>query len=262
MKIAVCVKQVPNTKDITWTENNTIEREGLESILNPSDALALDFAVKLKNQNQNIETVALTMGPKQAEEVLRYAISLGIDEGILLNDKKFAGSDTLATSRTLASALKNNIKDCDLIITGQIAIDGDTAQTGPSIAQFLDFHLATYVTEILELKENFIIVTKNTNYGEATLKIELPALICVEKTSQMLKKPLIGGYIKAQDATVKTLTAGNLNLNPEQLGLKGSPTKVVEAFRPEKRKRGETIVKSSIDEYVAFLNNKVDELKR
>ena len=152
MKIVICVKQVPDTSDIKWTENNTIQREGLESILNPYDAFAIESALKIKKSVENVETIAITMGPIQANEVIRKSLALGIDDGFVISDKKFAGADTIATSRTLAIAISNRIGKFDLILCGQFAIDGDTAQTPPMIAQNLGLPQVTFVKEILEVK--------------------------------------------------------------------------------------------------------------
>jgi electron transfer flavoprotein beta subunit len=147
MKIIVCVKQVPDTADIKWSENNTIIREGVESIINPFDEFAIETALRIKDQNPKTHITVLTMGPPQAVEILKRAIAMGADDGILVSDRKFAGADTQATSRTLATTIKNMVKDFDLLICGQFAIDGDTAQTGPSIAQHLDLPQVTYVKD-------------------------------------------------------------------------------------------------------------------
>ena len=163
MKIVICVKQVPDTSDIKWTENNTIQREGLESILNPYDAFAIESALKIKKSVENIETIAITMGPMQANEVIRKSLALGIDDGFVISDKKFAGADTIATSRTLAIAISNRIGKVDLILCGQFAIDGDTAQTPPMIAQNLGLPQVTFVKEILEVNENPCIYAKRNS---------------------------------------------------------------------------------------------------
>ncbi len=129
MKIIVCIKQVPDTADIKWTENNTMVREGVESIINPFDEYALETALRIKDENPDTIIKVLTMGPPQAEEILKRAIALGCDEGILVSDRKFAGADTQATSRTLAHAISAKAPDFDLIICGQFAIDGDTVNS-------------------------------------------------------------------------------------------------------------------------------------
>ena len=165
MKIALCVKQVPDTADIKWTENNTIQREGLESIINPFCTYGLEAAVKLKKSKNNVEIVTLTMGPPQAESVIRTTLAIGADRGFVISDKKFAGADTIATSTTLAGAIKSKIGDVDLVICGQFAIDGDTAQTPAMIAQKLGITQVTYVKEIIEIDENTIKVKKETEDG-------------------------------------------------------------------------------------------------
>ena len=145
MKILVCIKQVPDTADIKWTENNTIQREGVESVINPFDIYAIETALEIKKSCENVEITALSMGPLQAEEILRKAIAVGCDNGVLVSDKKFAGADTYSTGKTIAAAIKTFCQDFDLIICGQFATDGDTAQTGPTIANNLNIPQVTYV---------------------------------------------------------------------------------------------------------------------
>ncbi|MBQ8168674.1 electron transfer flavoprotein subunit beta/FixA family protein, partial [bacterium] len=137
MKIALCVKQVPDTSDIKWTENNTMQREGVESIINPYDVYATELALKVK-ESLKANITAFTMGPQQATNMLKELIALGVDEGVLISDKKFAGADTYATGKTIATAIKKTLPDFDLILCGQFAIDGDTAQTGPCVASLLN----------------------------------------------------------------------------------------------------------------------------
>ena len=160
MNIAVCVKQVPDTAEIKWTENNTIDRNGLESVINPFDTYALETALKIKDKYENINITALTMGPPQAEEIIRKAISFGVDNGFVITDKKFSGADTVATGRTIANAISKCIENVDLIICGQFATDGDTAQTGPTISTNLNYNLATYVKEVLNIEDEYITVKK------------------------------------------------------------------------------------------------------
>jgi len=252
MKIAVFIKQVPDTADIRWTENNTMVREGVESVLNPFDEYALEAALRIKDENPETIITAITMGPPQAETVLRRAIAMGCDEGFLLSDKKFAGADTQATSRTLAKALIEKAPDTDLIICGQFAIDGDTAQTGPSIAQHLDLPQVTYAKEALLIHQNKILVTKETEYGTEKIKMQLPGLICMIKGDFAPRKFTIKGSIKAQDATIPHYSMEDIGLNAEEVGFRGSPTYVSKAFRPEPRENGE-IIQGSTDEIVKIL---------
>ena len=232
MKIIVCIKQVPDTTDIKWTENNTIQREGVESIINPFDVYAIEEALKLKKVLTDVEITVITMGPLQAEKMLRQAIALGCDNGILITDKKFAGADTYATGKTITSAIKSKLPDFDLIICGQFAIDGDTAQTGPSIANTLDISQITYVQEIISYEEDTLTVRRELEDGTEIVKVKLPALICVLKDTFEPTRAKINGITKAQNFEIKTYGFEDLGLSSEDVGLKGSPTYVSKAFRP------------------------------
>lgn len=234
MKIVLCIKQVPDTSDIKWTENNTIQREGLESIINPYDVYAIESALKLKRSYNNIEITALTMGPVQAEEMLKKAISVGVDNGILLTDRKFAAADTYATGKTIGTAIKTKIADFSLVICGQFAIDGDTAQTGPSIANTLGISQVTYVREILsyDAETCSITVKRELEDGIEIVKVKLPALICILKDDFEPTRAKINGIIKAGQTEIKTFGFEDLGLAAEEVGLKGSPTYVSKAFRP------------------------------
>ena len=235
MKIILCVKQVPDTSDIKWTENNTINRDGLESITNPYDLYALEAALTLKKTKDNVLVTALTMGPNQAKKMLQKILAVGADEAVLLSDKKFAGADTYATGRTIASAIKSKYNDFDLILCGQYAVDGDTAQTGPSIANFLNLPQVTYVKEILDVADGYATVLRELEEGLEKVKVKLPAVICMLKNEQELTRATINGTIKAQQQEIKVFSIEDINLSPEEAGLKGSPTYVNKAFRAEKR---------------------------
>lgn len=260
MKIALCIKQVPDTADIKWTENNTIQREGVESIINPFDAYAIETAVRLKEKIKDVNVTVLTMGPPQAEEILKKAVSMGVDEAFLVSDRKFAGADTIATSRTLATAIKEKIGDVDLIICGQFATDGDTAQTGPSIAQHLGFAQVTYVKEILGYKDGLLTVKREVEDGVEIVNTKLPAVLCMLKCDYEPRRPLIDGFIKAHDAKIKMYSMEDIKLSPEEVGMKGSPTYVSKAFRPEQKKGGEVITPVNANEgakiLVDFINGK------
>lgn len=259
MKIVVCIKQVPDTADIRWTENNTMVREGVESIINPFDEYALETALRIKDENPDTTITVVTMGPPQAEEVLRRAIAMGCDEGVLVTDRKFAGSDTVATSRTLATAIQEKVGDFDLIICGQFAIDGDTAQTGPSIAQHLDLPQVTYVKEACPIHQNKILVTKETEYGTEKIKMQLPGVICMIKGDYSPRKYTIVGSMKAQDAQIPHYSMEDIGLNVELVGFKGSPTYVSKAFRPSPRESGE-MLEGTPDELVATLAESLKDL--
>lgn len=237
-KILVCIKQVPDTTEIKWTENNTIQREGVESIINPYDVYAIETALELKRKTFDINITTLTMGPDQAKDMLRKTIALGCDEGILISDKKFAGADTYATGKTIASAIKSKLSDFDLIICGQFAIDGDTAQTGPSIASQLGIPQVTFVKELRESDDGALYAVRELEEGLETVKVELPALVCMLKNNSELTRATINGYKKAQNADITVYSMEDIGLTPEEVGIKGSPTYVSKAFRPE-HNRGE-----------------------
>lgn len=258
MKIAVCIKQVPDTTDIKWTEHNTIAREGVESIINPFDEYAIETAIKIK-EKYGAHITVLTMGPPQAEEVLRKALAMGCDEAFLVSDKKFSGADTIATSRTLASAIKSKIPDVQLIICGQFATDGDTAQTGPSIAENLDMPQVTYVKEVVSADEESITVKKEIEDGIETLKMKLPGVICMQKCEYEPRTPLIKGYIQAQDKLIHTYNAEAIGIDPSLVGMKGSPTYVSAAFKPENKKQGELYTPSSFEDAALKLFEKIKE---
>ena len=230
MKIIVCIKQVPDTADIKWTKNNTLQREGMEGVINPYDEFAIETALRLKD-SAGAFVRAISMGPKQAESSLKEALALGCDEAAIICDRKFAAADTIATSTTIAEAIKKNFSDFNLIICGQFATDGDTAQTGPMIAENLGLPQVTYVRKILNANEKEITVEKETDYGIETLKVKLPALICVQKGDYYLRSAKIGGYIFAQEKEVQNIGLDGIEIDENKVGLKGSPTYVSKAFR-------------------------------
>ena len=232
MKILVCIKQVPDTTEIKWTENNTMQREGVESIINPYDVYAIEMALRIKKNIPDTEITALTMGPLQAEDMLRKAIATGVDKGALITDRKFAGADTYATGRTLAQSIKKAVPDFDMVICGQFAIDGDTAQTGPSIANHLNLPQITFVRELIEVNNEYITVTRQADDGIETIKAKLPVLLCVLQGFEAPTRAKINGYIKAQKSEIKIYSLNDIGLQPEEVGLKGSPTYVSKAFRP------------------------------
>ena len=259
MKIALCIKQVPDTTDIRWTENNTIQREGVESIINPFDVYAAELALKLKSQIKNTEITVFTMGPKQAEDMLKKVLALGCDEAVLISDKKFAGADTYATGLTISRAIRTACPDFDLIICGQFAVDGDTAQTGPNIANFLDIPQVTYVKDFVEYSDNGLVLTREMEDGVETVKVQLPALICALKQDFEPKRPLINGIISASKKEIKVLSMEDIGLTPDKTGLKGSPTCVSRAFRNLSSHNADKF-KLNVDDSVKLLSEKLTSL--
>ena len=246
MHIIVCIKQVPNTTDVKIDPvKNTLIREGVESIINPFDAYAIEEAVRLKERFTGKVTV-VTMGPPQAESALKEAISLGCDEGILVSDRKFAGSDTWATSYTLACAIKK-IGAFDIILCGKQASDGDTAQVGPGISTHLGIPQVTYVKKIEEIKSGKARVERMTEEGYDIVETPIPCLFTVVKEINTPRLPSLRGMMKAKSAKIIQWTAVDINCEPKNIGLDGSPTRVVKIFTPAPRKGGQILKGDAVD---------------
>jgi len=240
MNIIVCIKQVPNTTDVRIDpETNTLIREGVESVINPFDAYAIEEGVRLKEKFPGKLTV-ISMGPPQAENALKEAISLGCDEAVLISDRAFAGSDTWATSYTLAMAIKK-IKDFDIIICGKQASDGDTAQVGPGISAHLDIPQVTYVKKIEELDEKKAKLERLMEDGFEIIETPLPCLITVVKEINEPRLPSLKGKMRAKKADVIKWTASDIGCDAANIGLDGSPTRVVKIFTPPPRKGGQIL---------------------
>lgn len=238
MNLIVCVKQVPNTTEIKIDPvTNTLVREGVESILNPFDAYAIEEAVRLKELHGG-EITALSMGPPQVEATLREAVSLGMDKIILLSDRRFAGADTWATSLTLAAAIRK-IGAYDLILTGQQAIDGDTAQVGPGIAAHLGIPQTCFVRKIEEVEGCKITLQRLMEDGYDRLQLRLPAVISVVKEINVPRLPSLRGKRNAKSVELTVWNADDLELDEKEIGLNGSPTQVVKIFTPKHDKHTE-----------------------
>ncbi len=252
-KILVFIKQVPDTDDIKWTENNTIQREGLDSIINPYDLSAIQTAVEIKKYRvKNAEIIAASMGPAQAEEALKQAIALGADRAFLLCDRKFSGSDTLATAYTLSRFVKEKEPDFNLIICGQQAIDGDTAQTPASMAEKLNIPQITGCKSIEELTDNSITAISETKTSISKIKSELPALLTIDAKGTYIQ-PHINDYMRSQDTKIITLTSGDINADKERTGYAGSPTYVKKAYRAMKQRKN-TIIEEN---YIEAIKNEI-----
>ena len=230
-KIALCVKQVPDTTDIRWTENNTIQREGVESVINPYDVYACEFALKIKEQIKDATITVFSMGPNQAIDMIKKLIALGCDDGVLISDRKFAGADTYATGKTISAAIKTVMPDFDLIICGQFAVDGDTAQTGPCIAEFLNIPQVTYVKELSDIDKKSIKLLRELEDGIEIVQTKFPALICKLQDDFEPRRATINGIKNAQIKDIKICDMESIGLTSEDVGLKGSPTYVSKAFR-------------------------------
>jgi electron transfer flavoprotein beta subunit len=234
MDIIVCVKQVPDAKDVRLDpETNTLAREGVEAIMNPFDRHALEEAVRLKEEHGGTVTV-LSMGPPQAEDVLREAISCGADRGVLVSDRAFAGADTWATSYTLAKAVET-IGSFDLILCGKQAIDGDTAQVGPGLASRMNLPYVTCVQKTRKATAATIEVERMMDDGFDVVRLPLPSLLTVVKDINEPRVPSLKGKMKAKKAEITVLSAADIGAEEECIGLAGSPTQVVNVFAPEPR---------------------------
>ena len=256
MNIIVCIKQVPDTTQVRIDPaTNTLIREGVQSIINPFDMYAIEEGVRLKEKFGG-KTTVLTMGPPQAEAALREAVSMGCDEAVLVSDRAFAGSDTLATGYTLAMTIRK-LKDYDIILCGKQASDGDTAQVGPGIATQLDIPQVTYVKKIEEIKDNHATVERMTEEGFEIVKTSLPCLLTVVKEINEPRIPSLKGRMKAKKVEIAALKAIDLDLEEHRLGLKGSPTWVSKIFTPPPRPKGH-ILEGDPEEATTKL---VEELK-
>lgn len=233
MDIIVCIKQVPDTAEIRINpETNTLMREGVPSIINPFDLHALEAALQIREQLGGRVTV-LTMGPPQAEVSLREAVSMGADEAVLLSDRAFAGSDTWATSYTLARAIKK--LGAHLIFCGKQAIDGDTAQVGPETAEFLDMPHISYIRKIEEVRDDYIRVERMMDDGYDVVESSLPVLLTVVRELNQPRMPSLKGKMAAKKAVIKKMGMADIDAREEDLGLRGSPTQVKNIFAPEIR---------------------------
>jgi len=236
MHIVVCVKQVPGTTKVQINpETNTLIREGIEAIINPFDENALEAALVLK-EAAGAKVTVLCMGPPQAETALREAMARGADDVVLLCDRAFAGSDTWATSYALAQGIRK-LDAVDLVFCGKQAIDGDTAQVGPGVAEFLGWPVVTYVRK-LEVKDGRAIIERTFEDGYEKIEAPLPCVLTMVKEMNVPRMASLKGRMRAKKAEIKLLTAEAVKADPNEIGLKGSPTRVVKIFTPPKKSSG------------------------
>ena len=256
MKIVVCIKQVPDTTEIKINPaTGTLIRDGVPSIMNPDDKGGLEMALRLKDQ-YGAEVTVITMGPPQADAILREAFAMGADRAILLTDRAFAGADTLATSYALAGALR--CLDYDLVIGGRQAIDGDTAQVGPEMAEHLELPQISYVTGLEFDGKNTLTVKKETEEGYQMLSVEMPCLLTVLATANKARYMTVSGIMDSFEKEVEIWTAAKIDIAPEKLGLKGSPTRVKKSFTKAQKGAGETF-EVDAEEGVNIIINKLKE---
>ncbi len=243
MKIVVCVKQVPEINNVKVNpETGTLVREGVASVLNPFCEYALDHAVGIKSARSDVSIVCISMGPPQARSALMRCLDLGADEAVLLCDRKFAGADTWATALTLASAVKKVSPDFDLILTGKQAIDGDTAQVGPEVAEILGIPQITYAVdmEVASIGRR-VRVRRESENGYEIVTARMPALVSVVKGEMLRRMPSFADIVAARGKPFRLVNADDLLLDESQLGLQGSYTRVVRVFPPCVRKSGRKV---------------------
>jgi electron transfer flavoprotein beta subunit len=234
MHIVACIKQVPDAKNVRIDPDTcTLVRQGVESIVNPHDWYAVEAALRFRDDYGGKVTV-LTMGPPQAEEALRETLALGVEEAVLLSDRAFAGADTWATSLTLARAI-TKLGPVDLVICGKQAIDGDTAQVGPGLAAHLDLPYTTYARRLELLDGDQLRAERLTDKGYEVVTMPMPAVVTVVREIGDPRMPGLKHKMRARKKEIPVLGAADLELKPEEVGLKGSYTQVVRVFSPPPR---------------------------
>ena len=256
MKVIVCVKQVPDTKGgVQFNPEGTLNRAAMLTIMNPDDKAGLEAALRLKDQ-YGAEVTVITMGLPKAEDVLREAMAMGADKGILVTDRVLGGADTWATSTTLAGAIRN--LEYDLIITGRQAIDGDTAQVGPQIAEHLQLPVISYAEDI-KIEGDSVIVKRQYEDRYHMLKAKMPCLITALSELNEPRYMTPGGIFDALEAEITTWGRANLvDVDDANLGLKGSPTKIAKASDKVRKGSGEK-VNVDPEESVAYIVGKLKD---
>lgn len=256
MKIVVCIKQVPDTNEVKLDPvTGTLIRDGVPSIMNPDDKAGLEAALSIKD-SVGAEVTVISMGPLQADAVLREALAMGADNAYLVSDRAFGGADTLATSTTLAAAIKK--LEYDLIITGRQAIDGDTAQVGPQISEHLGIPNVSYAEDI-RVEDEFVIVKRQYEDRYHTIKVKMPCLITALGEMNQPRYMTPGGIFDAyREKEVVVWTRQDLEVEDDAIGLKGSPTKVAQSF-PKSVKPAGTKVALDAEESADYIMEKLKE---
>ncbi len=257
MHIVVCVKQVPNTTQVRINpETNTLVRDGVESIMNPFDENALEMALQLKEKHAGTKVTVLTMGPPQAAEILKEAVGRGADAVVLLCDRAFAGSDTWATSYALSTAIAK-LEKADLVLFGKQAIDGDTAQVGPGVADWMGIPCIAYARKI-EIADGKALVERAFEDGFERLEAMLPCALTVLKEANVPRMASLRGKMAAKKLNIVPMTAEASGADLSKLGLSASPTRVVKIFSPPPKTGG---VKWQGEEPAHMAQKLVDLLK-
>ena len=259
MKIVVCIKQVPDTQEVMIDpETNTLIRTGIPVIINPDDKSGIEAALELRNQIPNSTVTVVSMGPMQAEMALREALSMGCDNAVLVSGREFSGSDTLATAAILAAAMKKI--GYDIIITGRQAIDGDTAQVGPQLAERLGIPQVSYVQEITPEKDSLVVLRAYEDRYHK-LRIKIPCLLTAIKELATPRFMTVGSIVASGEKEVEILDYKILEnlLDSKFIGLKGSPTNVVKSFTKEPKSQGALLKDLTPDEAVDAIMARLHE---
>lgn len=262
MKIVVCIKQVPDTTEVKLDpKTNTLIRDGVPSIINPDDKAGIEAALEIKERLNDGSTVTIvSMGPPQADVALREALAMGADEAYLLSDRAFGGSDTFATSTIIAAGLKKI--GYDLVITGRQAIDGDTAQVGPQIAEHLGIPQVSYAEEIISIDDKQVVVKRQFEDRYHILELPVPCLItALSELAEPRYMSVHGIYDAYREKEVKVLVFEDLKdmFDPANIGLKGSPTNVYKSFTKQAKGAGTKYDDVSADEAVKIIVDKLEE---
>ena len=255
MNIVVCVKQVPDTTVVKIDpKTGTLIRDGVPSIINPEDKHALEAALQLKEAHGGKVTV-VSMGLPMAKAALREALCMGADEAILLTDRVLGGADTLATSKSLAGVIKK--LDYDIVFAGRQAIDGDTAQVGPEIAEHLNIPQVTYVQDV-KVEGDSLIVNRALEDGHQIVEVKTPCLLTAIETLNEPRYMNVSNIFATNDNDIKVMSADDIDVDKSELGLKGSPTKVKKSMTKEVKGAGE-LVKEGPKEAAAYVLGKLKE---
>jgi electron transfer flavoprotein beta subunit len=258
VKIVVCIKQVPDTAGgVVFNPDGTLNRAAMLTIMNPDDKAGLEAALRIKDERDDVEVTVLTMGLPKAEDVLREAMAMGADKGILVTDRVLGGADTWATSTTIAGALRNI--DYDLIITGRQAIDGDTAQVGPQIAEHLGLPVISYAQDI-KVEGDSVIVQRQYDDRYHVVEAQMPCLVTALSELNPPRYMTPGGIFDACKAEITTWGRADLkDVDDSNIGLAGSPTKIAKASDKVRKGAGEKIVPDSPSDGVKYIVEKLAE---
>lgn len=248
MNILVCIKQVPDTTEIKIDPvTNTLIRDGVPSIVNPFDAYALEMAARIKDKEENGKVIVMSMGPPQAKAALKECLTVGADKAYLVSDRAFGGSDTLATSYILSTAVKaveEKEGKFDLIFCGKQAIDGDTAQVGPEMAEHLGYPQITFTTEV-SVENGKVKAERETEHGKEIWESSTPVVITSTKPAFEPRYATVNALLAAHRAEIPMLSLVDVSADAERSGLKGSPTKVKKTFVPVRNSNGTIIREGS-----------------